>query len=346
MEDVGIGVVTQWAGSKNFHVSDNVMVGRDDPHRLVGWQGAGTGKYKPSPLKSYFGVKVYGQGHVIAHNSVSFFHDGICVCTHGTPPKDPSERAAAIDIYGNDVFLMVDDFIEADGGVHNIRVLRNRGFNAAHHGLSAQPVFGGPAYFIRNIVYNVAFGGGIKNGGANPAGVLVYHNTFVAENSNARGHSNMHWRNNLFMGTEHPERPLLGCLTYTAYSSFDFNGWRPNRSGKPQFVWNAPASGRDYALTVAGSREFATLEEFRAATGHEKNGRLVDYDVFENVRPPDPKDPHAVHPVAGDFRLKPGGSAVDAGCRLPNVNDDATGAAPDLGALEVGRPVPRYGPRP
>lgn len=29
-----------------------------------------------------------------------------------------------------------------------------------------------------------------------------------------------------------------------------------------------------------------------------------------------------------------------------NVNDDATGAAPDLGALESGRPVPVYGPRP
>jgi hypothetical protein len=29
---------------------------------------------------------------------------------------------------------MADDFIEADGGVHNIRVLRNRGVNAAQWG--------------------------------------------------------------------------------------------------------------------------------------------------------------------------------------------------------------------
>lgn len=349
MEDVGIGVVTQWAGSKNFYIADNVIVGRDDPHRLVGWAGAAVGRYKPSPLKSYFGVKVYGQGHVICHNSVSYFHDGICVCTHGTPPKDPSQRAAAIDIYNNDIFLMVDDFIETDGGVHNLRVFRNRGFNAAHHGLSAQPVFGGPAYFIRNVCYNVAFGGAVKTGGANPAGVLVYHNTFVAENSNARGGSNFHYRNNLFMGTDHPERPVLGKLTYTSYTSLDYNGYRPNATGKPQFVWNSPAPGtlRDYALTVAGSREFGTLEEFRKATGQEPNGRVVDYDVFESVRPPDPRRPHAVYPAAGlDFRLKPGSAAVDAGCRLPNVNDDATGAAPDLGALEAGRPVPRYGPRP
>lgn len=33
----------------------------------------------------------------------------------------------------------------------------------------------------------------------------------------------------------------------------------------------------------------------------------------------------------------------DAFC--PNVNDDFTGAAPDLGALETGRPKPVYGPK-
>jgi hypothetical protein len=32
--------------------------------------------------------------------------------------------------------------------------------------------------------------------------------------------------------------------------------------------------------------------------------------------------------------------------KLPNVNEDANGSAPDLGALEVGRLVPHYGPRP
>ena len=37
---------------------------------------------------------------------------------------------------------------------------------------------------------------------------------------------------------------------------------------------------------------------------------------------------------AHDFRLRPGSGAVDAGCRLPNVNDGFAGSAPDLGALE------------
>jgi hypothetical protein len=346
MENVGIGVVTQYSGSKNFYIADNVMIGRDDRYRLIGWSQYG--KYKPTPLKSYCGVKVYGQGHVICHNYIAYFHDGIDVCTHGTPPQAQDQKAVSIDIYNNDIYVMVDDIIEADGGVHNIRVMRNRGFNAAHHGLSAQPVFGGPAYFYRNIVYNVPMGGAVKNGGANPAGVLVYHNTFVAENSNVRGNSNMHYRNNLIMGTDHPERPVLGNLTYTSYTTLDYDGYRPNRNGQPQFVWKSPAPGtlRDYALQASGYEKFATMAEFHRATGQEAHGVVVDYDVFRNVRPPDPSRPHAIYEIgAADFRLKPGSAVVDAGCRLPNINDDFGGRAPDLGALELDRPVPVYGPR-
>jgi hypothetical protein len=35
--------------------------------------------------------------------------------------------------------------------------------------------------------------------------------------------------------------------------------------------------------------------------------------------------------------------AIDAGTHIPN--DDFIGKAPDLGALETGRPEPHYGPR-
>ena len=47
-----------------------------------------------------------------------------------------------------------------------------------------------------------------------------------------------------------------------------------------------------------------------------------------------------------DFQLRPGSAPVDAGVRLPGINDDFTGRAPDLGAYEVGKAVPHYGPRP
>ena len=143
---------------------------------------------------------MYGSGHVIAHNAVAFFHDGIACAPTACPEPERSLWAVAIDIYNNDIHVTGDDFIEADGGVHNIRVMRNRGINAAHTGLSAQPIFGGPAYYIRNIVYNTP----VALKFINPAGVIVYHNTIIAENRTATRVSNAHFRNNLFLGTDAP----------------------------------------------------------------------------------------------------------------------------------------------
>ena len=94
------------------------------------------------------------------------------------------------------------------------------------------------------------------------------------------------------------------------------------------------------------ARRFQSLPEMAAAVGQESHGIELDYDIFENVRPPDPSKPHTVYYAADlDFRLKAGSKAVDAGVRLPNVNDDFAGRAPDLGACEAGAPVPVYGPR-
>ena len=71
--------------------------------------------------------------------------------------------------------------------------------------------------------------------------------------------------------------------------------------------------------------------------------------MFESLRPP--ATPDSSRPgrpydaVDLNFRLRSGSKAVDAGVRLPNVNDGFAGAAPDLGAYELGQPPPVYGPR-
>ena len=74
----------------------------------------------------------------------------------------------------------------------------------------------------------------------------------------------------------------------------------------------------------------------------------LDYDVFVNVPKLD-RDPKTVQRLYDfkdlDFRLKPGSAAIDRGVALANINDGFTGKAPDLGALEVGQPLPTYGPR-
>ena len=344
IENVGVGVTTQFAGSKDYYIADNVFVGRDDRSRVLGW--ANPGLYGAHPINSYYAVKVYGSGHVIAHNAVAFFHDGISVCTHGVPEAEPVLRAVAIDIYNNDIHVTGDDFIEADGGVHNIRVMRNRGVNAAHTGLSAQPIFGGPAYYIRNVVYNTP----VALKFSNPAGVIVYHNTIVAENRTAQRVSNAHFRNNLFLGTDAPVGiSVLGGPT--AYSSYDYNGYRPNRGVESQYSWLGPRGGArvDYDVNPKEAPRFRTLAELAAATGQETHGVEIDYDVFESLRPPIPPDSskpgRPYDAVTLNFALRQGGKAVDAGVRLPNVNDGFAGKAPDLGAYEAGQPPPVYGPR-
>lgn len=348
-ENVGFGVWTESAESRDFYIADNIFLGRDDRFRLIGWTGplwASAGAYGSHPLVSYYAVKVYGPGHVIAHNAIAYFHDGIGISTYGTPEPDPELQASSIDIYGNDFHMMNDDFIETDGGVHNIRVYGNRGVNAAQGGYSAQPVFGGPVYFFRNVLYHVPTGVAFKFS-AKPAGLFVWHNTIIAEQTVRDPYSNAHFRNNLFLGRDTPGRGIMTWANATPQFSSDYNGFRPNRGVRAQYSWLAPEPGSTaYEPSKDQWRTFASLAEFRSATGQEQHGVEIDYDIFLNLSPPDPANRHAVYHAADlDFRLRPGSAAVDAGDRIPTVNDRFTGKAPDLGVIESGSPPPRYGPR-
>lgn len=339
IEDVGIAVMTYSADSKDFYIADNVMIGRHDPDTLIGWYGFD----KPAPLTSYYAIKVYGQSHVVCHNYIAYFHDGICVDTHGLP--EAGKECVSIDFYGNDIFNVSDDFIEADGGVHNIRVFENRGINAYHAALSAQPVFGGPVYFIRNICYNIP-GTALKYM-IRPAGIFTYQNTFIAEAS-ISPFSNGHFRNNLFLGPD-DNRPALNSATLTNYSTMDYNGYRKKKGSQVNYRLKYPLQD---SLNHADEKELPlvelfTLNDFRKKTGYELHGVELDYDgIFENVPLPNPQQKGHVYAVKGlDFRLKPSGKAIDAGCMLPNITDTYSGKAPDFGAIEYGQPPLQYGPR-
>jgi hypothetical protein len=346
-EDVGVGVTTEYAGSRDFTITDNLFLGRENRFRLVGWTYPGrftAGLYGSHELRSYFAVKVYGQGHVVAHNSIAYFHDAICLSTYGTP--DPNNLAASIDILNNDMHVFNDDFIETDGGVHNIRVMRNRGVNAAQGGLSAQPVFGGPVYFVGNVMYNIWSGVSWKFT-AKPAGLLVYHNTVISEHTMKDPQANVHFRNNLFLGRDMPERGIANFANSSSYHSYDYDGFRPNAGVAAQYGWLSPKAGeRIYEPSPGDWKAFRTLKELQDNTGQEKHGMEVDYDIFVNLKPPSATDRHGLyHAVDLNFVLKPGAKVVDAGLPLANVNDGYAGKAPDLGALEVGKPLPVFGAR-
>ncbi len=348
-ENIGFGVWTEYAGSSDFYIADNIFIGRNERNLLIGWTGplwAPVGPYGSHEIRSYYAVKVYGPGHVIAHNAAAFFHDAIGISTYGTPEPDPERQASSIDIYNNDMHMMGDDYIETDGGVHNIRVFNNRGVNAAHGGYSAQPVFGGPAYFIRNISYHVPSGVAFKFS-AKAAGVFAWHNTLIGEQTAGDPTSNMHYRNNLFMGRDTPDRGVMRWANATDAYSSDYNGYRPNKGVQEQYRWLAPKPGETmYRPGRGDGQSYPTLKAFSDATGQEQHGMEVDFDIFEDLTGPDPAKRHQMyHAMELNFSLKPGGKAVDKGDVIPTVNDGYTGAAPDLGALEVGKPLPVYGPR-
>ncbi len=203
-----------------------------------------------------------------------------------------------MDIYGNDLSNIDDNCIEADGAAHNVRVFQNRCFNVATGGISTQPIFGGPAYIYRNIVYNGLIGGPLKFVDT-PAGVLVYQNTFIGQGRLFGPVSNTHFRNNLFLGDGWNDM-LFNFSTFTNYSTSDYNGFRPNPGAKLSFEWSSPAFGTaaDFggAPVFGGSsdyrgelvqRRYATLKAYASATGQDRHSRLLDYDALTNVPPPD-----------------------------------------------------------
>jgi hypothetical protein len=360
-ENIGKGIHTDWSGSKNFYIADNIFIGRHNPYNLERWgDPTAINPYPVGQCLSEYAIKVAGSGHVICHNYVANFHDGIDHATYGVPDGYPAyghpdvypveevlrqdRMFVSNDIYNNFITNMHDDFIEADGNMYNVRILRNYCINAAMNGLSSQTLYGGPAYFIRNIIYHVP---NITKHAAHPSGMIYYHNTFVAKADASGKASNYHFRNNLILGWL-PSETIFSVNTFTNYTSSDYNGFRADSTAQYSFAWDSPSFGisKDYSKPGV-QRKYEGLAEYSQATGQDKHSVPVDYDIFINVKKPDPNNLIRIYKAEElDFRLRPNSVAVDAGCILPNINDDFEGKAPDIGALEVGQPLPIYGPRP
>lgn len=320
-EDFGVGIMAADKACREITITDNYFLGRQD------WLGPTESPSGDYTRHSYVAVWITGQGHDVAYNYVRGFRDGINVAGVGKADLgDPRQRNASIDFYNNDITEVGDDFIETDHGHHNIRILRNRCTNTQTCALSAQPVYGGPAYFIRNTIYNSRRGVALKFN-VNPAGLMVYHNTFISAWVNMAIWSNGHFRNNLFVGP-------FSTGSHTLYTTMDYDGFLEKK-----IVWASPKWNLQ-------PREFADLAAFTAEMGLEAHGIAVGYDMFENVQMP-AGVARTYDPAGMDLRLKPAAAAIDAGCVLPNINDGHSGMWPDLGAFEAGQAAaPHYGPRP
>jgi hypothetical protein len=221
-------------------------------------------------------------------------------------------------------------------------LFRNR-FTNQFTPLSVQPIRGGPAYLFRNVVVNIA-GEQLKFHalGVSPpqeaSGVLVYHNTFVSPAAsidlNLQTPATSHYfeiENNLFISGATAGPMAANWTGPIDHGTFDYNGYFPDGI----FAFNNPLFG-GYLLRFG----FASLQ----GLGIETHGIIASGPLFANGLTPPASYTTFVTPQ--DVSLAAGSLALDRGRVLPNINDNYQGAGPDLGALELGCPLPTYGPRP
>ncbi len=305
--------------SRAWHITDNVIVGDNDPG-LTGRQSM-----------SGEGIELnFSRDHVVAYNRISRVADGI------------SYPHTNCDIYGNDIFDVSDDGIEPDYGWSNIRIWGNRIYNYQHAALSFQPMKSGPWYFIRNQIIGT---GEIFKLRVQDRFVLI-NNTFVRWNG-IDPQMRMHHlltamtRNNLFISLG-DEKPVWGAVDCNApqycLPNIYTTNWKTDVD-HDGFDWG----NAKRAFRWANSEQYADLATFSSAVGIEQNGVRVHRDrIFEQLEMP--AAPGPTRPQV--LTLKRGCSAVDAGVALPNILEQFIGKAPDLGAHELGAAPAQYGPRP
>ena len=320
------GIVSMSNGVENGYFCDNIVLGP------TGWSDASVGASGDNLGE---GIQVTGPGNVICYNYVKGFRDAI-----STMEDTGANNQVSVDIYNNDIEVGADDAIEADFTMGNTRVMRNRISNS-FMGLSSQPGLGGPAYFIRNVMYNIIYSPFKLYRGS--SGDVAFHNTVVKCGDGimivpGRTVDWAYFRNNLIIGGE-------GGGTYGGYG---------NGSGRvihcpdcqPNCDFNYDGFGSIGTGTFTGNiggNTFSSLSEMRNNTT-ETDAVELDMSVFTTAVEFPASGPFPERAIP-DLRILANSAAADVGVVLPNVNDNYSGSAPDLGAYEAGAALPHYGPR-
>lgn len=320
----GDGIVS-YTRSEDFYIADNWVEGTTRwAESSLGVNGDNLGE----------GILVTGPGHVITHNHVSGFRDGISFME-----DSEAEDQFSLDVLNNDISQNADDGVEADFCQHNCRIMNNRLTNN-FIALSSQPSLGGPTYFIRNSIYNAAHVAFKLYRGS--IGDLLLHNTIV-KNGDGLG---------IYAGRSVSRAMILNNI-FIGGPGGDFGGYSSGTGKVIAFadlvVANSTINYQAYGSTsgslsgTIGSTSFSNLASLRSTT-QEKNAIQVDLGSFAATvsYPATPMTPYG----AVDLRLNPASPAVDAAYPISNVNDRHHGAGPDIGAFEVGQPAPLFGPRP
>jgi hypothetical protein len=269
----------------------------------------GTGYYEAG------GVVVYGSssaniGNVIRFNHFYHMFDGSHLYS-----EDEAGPTSNMDFHDNLIEYVNDDCVETDGAGTNCRIYNNT-FRKFLTGVSVAPAAGGPTYIMRNLftgweTHSGYVGYPVKfNVGSDLTidWVYLYHNTSYTSVAGQPGFlfkqysnwNNIISRNNIYAGTEY----ALESSSNQNPVDFDYDNLYTTASGK---------------LVRWSGSTYNTLSAFSNATGQERHG------FNQNPKFVDPSN---------DFHLSAGSPLIDTGVVIPGVNDDYSGAKPDIGRYE------------
>ncbi len=263
------------------------------------------------------GIRLYepmtGRGTVIRRNTFHDYFDGFGVC-----PNETAGVTNETDVYENLVYRAGDDGMETDGQCSNVRIWRNT-FHDVLIGISLAPVYDGPVYAVRNLVYRTGVGNNdytgspfkFNSGYGQSGPMYLFHNTADAVVTTPRSNglyvkspgtwTLIYARNNVWAGTD--------------YAINNYNTSQPINLDYDN-LWNG---GANDLVRWDGTR-YATLQAFTTATGQEMHGLNVA--------------PGFANPASGIYTPTAASGLVDRGMLIPGINDDYVGAAPDIGAFE------------
>jgi parallel beta-helix repeat protein len=259
----------------------------------------------------FYAYPFTGRGTVIRRNTFHDDFDGFGAC-----PEDTDAVTNETDVYDNLVYRVGDDGMETDGRCSNVRIWGNT-FHDVLMGISLAPVYDGPVYAIRNLVYRTGVGNHdytgspfkFNSGYGQSGPMYLFHNTADAVLPGNNGlyvkapgtWAQIYARNNVWAGT--------------AYALENYNTSQPMDLDYDD-LWNDNSGD----LVRWDSTRYATLAAFSAATGQESHGLSVG--------------PGFADAGSGDYTLDPASDLINAGVLIPGINHDYVGSAPDVGAFE------------
>jgi hypothetical protein len=347
IEDCHITGWGRFAGSRawglRMDMDSGIYAERDAGHlviqrNLIEHPRGGTSDWETGHPQGPQGISMINTrgGNIIRYNTIRStedhgYNDGIGGASNfsfqGSPNRDS-------DIYGNIISNCWDDCIESEGANMNVRIWSNY----IHHSfvdIATAATSMGPIYIFRNVfgesrvTHQDPAGGNMIKTGAHDLMVngemvstalgyrFIFHNTALQPRGplNVISGSGLHnavTRNNIFYA---PGR------AYPADAGEPHNDFQNDLTGA---LLGGGGLVRSMFLPSEKLEWYLAPTTNRVQVGRVENitrNVVIDDDPVVAVKNP----------------------AIDAGVRLPGFNDDFTGAAPDIGAFETGRPPLRFG---